>query len=52
MCNTPSLDKHPFEGLYPKAIAYEYFLYDSSKLGQVVWFFENITNIEIYLHIA
>ena len=32
---TLQITQEHFEGLYPKAKGYEYFLYDSSKLGQV-----------------
>ncbi len=32
---TLQITQDHFEGLYPKAKGYEYFLYDSSKLGQV-----------------
>ena len=32
---TLQITQEHFEGLYPKARGYEYFLYDSSKLGQV-----------------
>lgn len=32
---TLQITSEHFEGLYPKAKGYEYFLYDSSKLGQV-----------------
>lgn len=32
---TLQITREHFEGLYPKAKGYEYFLYDSSKLGQV-----------------
>ena len=32
---TLEITRDHFEGLYPKAKGYEYFLYDSSKLGQI-----------------
>lgn len=32
---TLQITREHFEGLYPKAVGYDYFLYDSSKLGQV-----------------
>ena len=43
---TLQITQEHFEGLYPKARGYEYFLYDSSKLGQVRNFATNL-NIQI-----
>ena len=43
---TLQITQEHFEGLYPKAKGYEYFLYDSSKLGQVRNFATN-PNIQI-----
>ena len=43
---TLQITQEHFEGLYPKAKGYEYFLYDSSKLGQVRNFATN-SNIQI-----
>ena len=43
---TLQITQEHFEGLYPKAKGYEYFLYDSSKLGKVRNFATS-SNIEI-----